>query len=471
MRRVMRGVGIRKAVAKVFALMKRISLSRPVSFFIGNSFIRCFTFHRSAAVFASAVMAAAPVILPASVLAAELPSEKAKMVQIYFATTRLNTGSGKSPDFSGERHLDQGSGSLEYGMAGLAEPKGLISPARAKTGKEYKKLMRSDADDWRKTKVNFVSTMDEEDFYKRIHDWTGTIAIYIHGYDKPFEEAAEDAAMIYGDYQQYETSPPKKLLPILFTWPSVGGRTEYGTDEADVEWSSPCFDQVIDRILKEKNPEAQIDVISHSMGGRLLFWYLNRLSVIDLKEPVFRNIFLCSADIDFFSFESKKPIFESAVTNMVYVFVSDRDKPLILSHFIHTQPRLGRPIDLPKFTRERSKVFSQSYIAQLTTDTGDLLAFSDFTEPNDVKRWLNENPSLDVELGKKCRFIDVTDLVTKDFGHGAAFSVISAYMANQHLPQLKLQLVHKRPDRTTLRQSGGKPKKLYRFLRLEPFDY
>ncbi len=467
----MRGVDIRTVANVLLALRKRISRTRPSEFFIGNSFIRNHLWQKLTAMFATCSLSglfAAPLSLAATV---ETNPEKAKMVQVYFATTRLNTGSDKSPDFSGERHLDQGTGSLEYGMAGIAEPKGLISPAKAKTGKEYKKLLRVDADDWRKSKVNFVSKMDEEDFFKRVHDWTGTIAIYIHGYDKPFEEAAEDAAMIFGDYQQYETSPQRKLLPILFTWPSVGGRTEYGTDEADVEWSSPCFDQVIDRILKEKNPDAQIDVISHSMGARLLFWYLNRLSVTDLKEPVFRNIFMCSADIDFFSFESKKSIFESAVTNMVYVFVSDRDKPLILSHFIHTQPRLGRPIDLPKFTRERSKVFSQSYIAQLTTDTGDLLTFNDFTEPNDVKRWLNENPSLDVELGKKCRFIDVTDLVTKDFGHGAAFSVISAYMANQHLPQLKLQLVHKRPDRTTLKQSGGKPKRLYRFLRLEPFDY
>ena len=394
-------------------------------------------------------------------------ADNTKTYQLYFATTRLNKGSAKSPDYSGERLLN--GGIIEYGVAGLHEPEELLSPAKARDGKQYKRLLRSDADSWRKSKLSFVSKTDEESFFKHIREWNGLIAIYLHGYDKPFVEALDDACMVFADYQQYETSPQKKLLPIVFTWPSIGGRTEYGTDEANLEFSSVAFEQFIDRVLKEKNPNAHLDIVSHSMGGRLLLWYLNR-EMSWKAGPIFRNLYLCSCDIDFHTFELKKSLFENSVSNKVYVFVSDRDKALILSHYIHDHPRLGRPVDPPKFIRERNTFLTKSYIAQITTDTGDLLAGNSYTEPNDVKRWLHENPGLDCELGEKSRFIDVTELITKDFGHGPAFSVIAAYMAGQNnIPQLKAQVVHKRPDRASLLQNGGKPARLYRFLRFEPF--
>lgn len=403
-------------------------------------------------------------------IAAEAPQEKTHSVQIYFATTRLNKGSEKSPDYSGERHLDFGDGSLEYGTAGMRIPQDLKSPATATNGKQYKKLLRTDADEWRRAKFTYVSKDTEEEFFKKLHDWTGVICIYVHGYDKPFIEAVEDSSMLFADYQQYETSPQKKLLPILFSWPSIGGRTEYGTDEANLEWSATAFDQFLDRVLAEKSPSAQLDLVAHSMGGRLIVWYLTK-SCMTREKPIFRNLFLCSADIDFHTIELKKKILEDAVSNRVYLFVSDRDKALILSHLIHQQPRLGRPIDSPKFTRQRNQIFSSAYLEQLTTDTSDLLTGTDFTEGNDVKGWLLENPALDREFGSKSRLIDVTDLITKDFGHGAAFSVIAAYMAGQNaIPQLKEQIMHKRPDRTTLIQNGGKPPYLYRFRRLEPFN-
>lgn len=384
--------------------------------------------------------------------------------QLYYVTTRRNEGSSRSPNYGKNRHLDVGQGHVEYGIAGLHEPPGLKNPASAKTGKEFKQLLRDSADEWRKQKFSFLTTTDEAAFYKKIHEWDGPICIYIHGYDKPFEEAAEDAAMLFNDYQQYD--PHYKFLPILFSWPSVGFRTEYGTDEANLEWSADSFDGFLDRLLREKKSSSTIDLVAHSMGARLIYWYINKQR--KAKEPLFRNLFLCSADVDFHTAEEKKQILEDAVSDKIYIFVSDRDKPLILSQYLHSLPRLGRPIDLPKFTRQRSQVLSSDYLLQLTTDTGDLLLGNDFTEPTDVKRWIADDPSLSKEFGKKSQLIDVTNLVTKDFGHGVAFSVIAAFMAGQKLPQLKATIVHKRPDRTTLEMHGGKPKYLYRYLRLEP---
>lgn len=396
--------------------------------------------------------------------------EKTQSVQIYFATTRLNRGSEKSPAYSGDRHLDFGSGAVEYGTVGLHTPEELKSPASAANGRDYKRLLRKDADIWRKADFTFVSKSSEDDFFKRVRDWPGQICVYIHGYDKPFLESVQDAAMLFADYQQYETSPKKKLLLILFSWPSIGGRTEYGTDEANLEWSSFYFDRLLSRVIQEKSPDSQLDIVAHSMGVRPVVWYLSS-KFFAADKPIFGNLFLCAGDADFHSMELKKKLLEDAVSDRVYIFVSDRDKPLILSHLLHQQPRIGRPIDSPKFTRQRNQIFSSAYLEQLTTDTSDLLSFTDFTESPDVKRWLQENHSLDQEYGKKSRLVDVTDLITKDFGHGAPFSVIASYMAGrQSIPQLKEQVVHKRPDRATLLQTGGKPPYLYRFRRLEPLN-
>lgn len=398
-------------------------------------------------------------------------SAQKHIFQIYFATTRLNTGSEKSPEYSGERHLDQGNGTVEYGIAGLLEPEGLQSPATTSSGREYKRLLRQNADDWRKAPFVFVSKTDDEEFFRRLREWTGVICIYIHGYDKPFIQAAEDSCMLFADYQQYVNNPQKKLLPLLFSWPSIGGRTEYGTDEANLEWSEPAFESFLERVVKEKNPAAQLDVVAHSMGVRLLASYLSKQSK-ESEKPIFRNLFLCSGDIDFFLMESKKRLLDESVSNRVYIFVSDRDKAMILSHFVHEKPRLGRPVDPPKFTMaQRNQLFSSVYLEQLAVDTSNLLGGNSYTEPLEVRQWLEANPKLDQEFSEKSRFIDVSDLVTKDFGHGTAFSIIAAYMAGKGSPhQLKEQLVHKRPDRTTLKQCGGKPTHLYRFLRLEPVD-
>jgi esterase/lipase superfamily enzyme len=397
-------------------------------------------------------------------------SSDRRTMQIYFATTRLNTGSDKSPEYSGERHLDMGGGTVEYGIAGLLEPENIKNPSSASNGKQYKKLARQYADEWRKAPFTFVSKTDDEEFFKRLREWTGTICIYVHGYDKPFIQSAEDACMVFSDYQQYVNSPQKKLLPLLFSWPSFGGRTEYGTDEANLEWSGPAFDGFLERVIKEKNPAAQLDIVAHSMGVRLLIWYLSK-AYSPSDTPIFRNIFLCSGDIDFHLMEMQKKLLDEAVSDWTFIFVSDRDKAMILSHFFHERPRLGRPVDPPKFTTaQRNQLFSSVYLEQLAVDTSDLLGGNSYTEPPDVRQWLAENPRLDREFSVKSRFIDVTDLITKDFGHGAPFPIIAAYMAGKGTPaQLKAQVVHKRPDRTTLKQSGGKPKYLYRYLRLEPY--
>lgn len=420
-------------------------------------------------------------LLSVCTVCAEVPEVKPEMkirsipkgMQLYFATTRLNEGSRSSPQYGGSRHLDLGNGSLEFGTAALRTPKGLIEPARAKTGIQYRDLLKVDSELWHKASINFIGCFDEEDLLKKVRNFQGKVCIYIHGYDKPFNEALQDASMLFADYLQYEDS--SHLMPVLFSWPSVGGRSKYPVDEANVEWSKKPFDLFMDHLIKELGPNASLEVVGHSMGNRLVVPYLTE-DHAGIKKPFVDNLFLCAADLDFHSVESQKGKIEESVSKLVYVTVSDKDRPLIMSQYMHGQPRMGRPVDPPgsllsdpAATPATGKPTTGDFFVQLGLEAAEFWFGPSCTDTPDVVAWLSKNPSLDQEFGPRTRLLDVTDLALHTLGHGVPWSVVSSIMAGSvEFPQLHGRPVHKRPDRAYLQECGGTPRVLYRYTRLDP---
>jgi esterase/lipase superfamily enzyme len=396
-----------------------------------------------------------------------------KGLQVYFATSRLNDGSRSSPEYSGARHFDLGSGSLEYGTAALRTPNNIVGPNAAKTGPQYRDLLKLDTDMWRTAKVNFIGGFDEDDLMQKVHNCTGKVCVYVHGYDKPFLEALQDASMLFADYLQFNDDK-HQLVPILFSWPSAGGRSKYSVDEANIEWSKQAFNHFMDRVVKEKNPDATLEIIGHSMGNRLIVSYLNEH--VDSKTPFINNLFLCSADVDFHTVEAAKAKLEAAVNKMIYITVSDKDRPLIMSQYMHGEPRLGRPIDPPgppppsENPTPNTKPNPGDFWVQLGLEAAEFWFGPTCTDTPDVLGWLAQNPNLDQEFGERCRLLDVTDISIHTMGHGMPWSVVSSIMAGYlDFPQLRGRAVHKRPDKQYLVQCGGKPRVLYRYIRLDPF--
>lgn len=402
--------------------------------------------------------------------AAENSSRLPKGLEFHFATTRLNEGSRTSPNFGGSRHIDLGSGSLEYGVAALKTPAKLVVPSQTKSGSEYRIAVQNGQNLWGTTPVNFLACFEEEDFFEKVRKCKGRICVYIHGYDITFDGALRDAAMLFYDSLQYEN---KDFLPVLFTWPSAGNTSKYSVDQANLDWSRAAFEKFFDRIIKEKSPETKLDVVAHSMGNSLVSVYLQRK-----QEKVLDNLFMCSADIDFRQAESVKERLEQTVKGMVYIFVSDKDRPLIMSQVMHGEPRLGRPVDPPGKTVSKnqnakqnlaSKLKTSDFWLQLTLDAAEVWLGPNQTDTKEVLAWLSKNPALSREFGEKSRFIDVSDLALATMGHGLVFPVVAAMMTGKtELPQLKGRVVHKMPDSTYLKQCGGSPRVLYRFLRLDP---
>ena len=210
------------------------------------------------------------------------------------------------------------------------------------------------------------------------------------------------------------------------------------------------------------------------MGNQLIFSYLTQ-DISESREPFINNLFLCAADLDFHTVEACKDKIEEKVSKLVYVTVSDRDRPLIMSQYMHGEPRLGHPIDLPgappNDTNTPGKSSSADFWLHVGLEAAEFWFGPTTTDTTEVLAWLAQNPSLDQEFGKKTRLLDVTDLSLHTMGHGVPWSLISAIMAGYlDFPQLNAHPVHKRPDKTYLNQCGGKPRLLYRYIRLDPLQ-
>ena len=397
--------------------------------------------------------------------AATVNWKKQGTLPIYYATTRLNEGEKDNPVYGYRRHLDLGDGSVDFGVCRLAYPANAPNLATARDGAQYKSIIKQIGQLWETTKIRSTETYKNEDeFFNVVRGWEGTICVYTHGYDISFDEALRDLALICAELEVKH--PESRVLPVLFSWPSIGARTEYSADEANLEWSEKPFFDFLDRLFKEKSPGATLDLVAHSMGCRPIFRYCQKTAPTITSGHV-RNIFLCSADVDFHYAEQHKKELQDSVSNFVYVLVSDKDGPLIMSEYLHGQPRLGRPLDPPKFTRQRSELTQADYWAQVAGDALDLVRRNGMNDNPEVQQWLSGNPELAQDYGPKARLVDVTEVMNESVGHALAWPIVAGLMA-QHpsLKPLPSTVVYKKPDRGWLQRCNGKPFRLYKFVKV-----
>jgi esterase/lipase superfamily enzyme len=385
---------------------------------------------------------------------------RARLFEVFYATTRANEGSSFKPVYAAKRNLDLGAGSLDYGAAQIERPSSATTLPSAGNFQQFKLNMEQADRDWQAATVRRFDRQSLPDFLVKIKNWRGPIMVFIHGYDESFDKALKDAAMIA---YQFDLRSDVPVLPICFSWPSLNSKAEYAADEANLEWSTAAFFEFLDTIKAAKDPASPLDMVAHSMGNRPLIQYCSQHKS---DTPSFRNIILSGADVDFHMAESRKNDIESAAERSVTVIVSDRDAPLITSQLLHGQPRLGRPIDPPNVRTDKSELLSSSFWSRLTLDASTLLLPNAINMDNDVIRWVNQNPKLGKEFGEKTIFIDVTDLISGELGHRLAYPVIAGIL-RETLSPLSSSAVYKRPDKLTLDAMGGSPRWLYRFHKID----
>lgn len=430
-------------------------------------------------------------------------------IGVFYATTRQNDSPSGRPLYGAARHLDigLGQGSTEYGVATFLKPNSNIPTiANSPNWSQLRDEMTKRDTYWTGAKVGQLNRLSDSDFFSRVKNFHGLICIYIHGYDMTFEESARELAELADEYER--RAPGQEILPILFSWPSTGNKADYTGDEASLEWSEAPFRDLINRLAREKSYDTSIDLVAHSMGSRLAFWYAMAQSQVppgSYGSTPFRNVILSCADIDYHTAEQRKGDLQKCTERNVFVLTNDNDGPLLTSQALHAQTRLGRPADggiairsiatTGNLTASKSadllstvnSLFSSNTSNADNKDTKSSLAkfalntflqkknsgnntatgAGQLTESADIAAWLARNPALSRDYGPKAQLIDDSGLVTVNMGHRIAWPLLAGLMLSQPtLSPFATSVVHKRPDALLLRQMGDTPTYLYRYNKI-----
>ncbi|MGV3532749.1 MAG: alpha/beta hydrolase [Chthoniobacteraceae bacterium] len=165
------------------------------------------------------------------------------------------------------------------------------------------------------------------------------VLMFIHGFNNSFDEAIRKTAQLAADLELVDCEGQERGVPIAYTWPSASSVFGYLADEESAEWTQQRlapFLGALARVCREEGAELQ--VIAHSMGARLLVRSLADLASSSSGRQtaglMFDQIILLAPDIG-------KGIFEQYLERIVplvdhlTIYVSSKDGALNLSRILH----------------------------------------------------------------------------------------------------------------------------------------
>ena len=128
-----------------------------------------------------------------------------------------------------------------------------------------------------KSETNFVSLAEQADpseFWKQLaaaagRTSTGSVVVFVHGYNYGFERTCRMAA-------EMQRSLQDKATVLMFSWPSNALPSDYMPDQADIEWSVPLLASFIGQ-LGDHIGKGNVQVVAHSLGSRGVIFALQRL--------------------------------------------------------------------------------------------------------------------------------------------------------------------------------------------------
>jgi esterase/lipase superfamily enzyme len=192
------------------------------------------------------------------------------------------------------------------------------------------------ADTSRHFAVVSVRPSTESEFFeqlrKRLLEQGGhELLLFVHGTNSPFEGAATRAAQLAVDLDH-------EGPVIFFSWPSDAGilPDNYAADTERLSASIPAFEAFL-QTLSNQLPEANINVLAHSLGCQLVACSLTSLSATStrLDRPLLNEVIFAAADMDAAAFETVHlgPI--CSLLNRLTLYVSSQDRLLAVSRNAH----------------------------------------------------------------------------------------------------------------------------------------
>ena len=158
--------------------------------------------------------------------------------------------------------------------------------------------------------------------------------IFVHGYNVSFHDAALRAAQIGVDLSI-------KGIVAFFSWPSQGSFGGYVADSASIEASEQDITNFMLDVVSRSGAEA-VHIIAHSMGNRGVLRAVNRIAQQAQQRSgvPFGQIILAAADVDSDTFRLLSDAY-AQVARRTTLYVSERDRAVEASHWLHQFPRVG----------------------------------------------------------------------------------------------------------------------------------
>ncbi len=260
---------------------------------------------------------------------------------VWFGTNReLVEERGAQAHFSSARGK-----SVRYGRCDVRIPK---AHRIGSIGSRWIKRLISGQDD--RLTLSRIASMERDDFWSQVAAQIAAQSpnrrhamVFLHGYNVSFLEAALRAAQIGFDLSIEGAMG-------FFSWPSKATIKGYLADEASIEYSEKHITEfLVD--FATRTGATSVNIIAHSMGNRGLLRAVDRImrSAEDMSRVRFDQIILAAADVDTQTFGQFCDAYQ-ALANRTTMYVSDMDRAIATSQWLHDFPRVGITPPINVFT-------------------------------------------------------------------------------------------------------------------------
>lgn len=306
---------------------------------------------------------------------------------LYYATNREHIGNDRwHPEAYGTKFSDDGIENLRFGKLALeADDKEvakhlnkklkhlgrgdgeklagyLAKCAKSARIEAYQETLRADISDKAQPDAKLGSKAMFADLKVEMEQCSDVL-VYIHGFNVSWHDAVGSALALQLTLNATEQADPKrKVLVVLFTWPSDGLAlpfVSYKSDRSEAAGSGYAVGRALlkvrdflanlhDRVKSgEKLCGQDIHLLCHSMGSFLLQHALRRLDAFTPGKALprlFEHIFLCAADVDDNALEPGQPLARvHEIASTVSVYHNRGDMAMVVSDYTKGNPeRLGR---------------------------------------------------------------------------------------------------------------------------------
>jgi esterase/lipase superfamily enzyme len=205
------------------------------------------------------------------------------------------------------------------------------------------------------------------------------LMIFVHGFNVTFPEAAAAAARLSFGIRA-------NILPVVVSWPSQGAMTKYWNDEENVEASVERLRPIFDLILSNRDVD-EVEIVSHSMGTRLVARILSQLQLESAAIPKLSRVTFAAADLYEGEIQGLWPRIRALPTKGWVFYTSKNDFALLASSIVHDAPPIGDS-RTRVFTLTSVDTVDASAVAPMLKGFGHSYVIDNPLLPVDLRHWI-----------------------------------------------------------------------------------